>query len=156
MPRPADLQLGPGVEVIALTSVAANLIAIVGGILVFRDPIGTGALEIIGRMLAFCLVIAGAALIPAPVRATGRSVRCVRRAKHAGVGATADATLGDHATAIPTTMSAAWTPNVSSQRLSPALYRAVPARRWGRWPRRSRRSIARWSASPTENASVGS
>ena len=36
------LQIGPGVEVIALTSVAANLVAIVGGILVFRDPIGTG------------------------------------------------------------------------------------------------------------------
>ena len=64
------LQIGPGVEVIALTSVAANLIAIVGGILVFRDPVGTGALEITGRMLAFCLVVAGAALIPAPVRAT--------------------------------------------------------------------------------------
>lgn len=64
------LQLGPGVEVIALTSVAANLTAIVGGILVFRDPIGTGALEIIGRMLAFTLVLAGAALIPAPIRAT--------------------------------------------------------------------------------------
>jgi drug/metabolite transporter (DMT)-like permease len=63
------LQIGPGVEVIALTSVAANLTAIIGGILVFRDPVGTGALEITGRMLAFCLVIAGAALIPAPVRA---------------------------------------------------------------------------------------
>ena len=65
------LQLGPGVEVIALTSVAANLVAIVGGILVFRDPVGSGALEITGRMLAFGLVIAGAALIPAPVRAAG-------------------------------------------------------------------------------------
>jgi drug/metabolite transporter (DMT)-like permease len=64
------LQIGPGVEVIALTSVAANLIAILGGILVFRDPVGTGALEITGRMLAFCLVVGGAALIPAPVRAT--------------------------------------------------------------------------------------
>jgi drug/metabolite transporter (DMT)-like permease len=64
------LQIGPGVEVIALTSVAANLIAIVGGILVFRDPIGAGALEITGRMLAFSLVIVGAALIPAPLRAT--------------------------------------------------------------------------------------
>jgi len=64
------LQIGPGVEVIALTSVAANLVAIVGGILVFRDPVGTGALEITGRLFAFCLVIAGAALIPAPVRAT--------------------------------------------------------------------------------------
>ena len=65
-----SLQLGPGVEVIALTSVAANLIAIVGGILVFRDPIGTGPLEIGGRMLAFGLVIVGAALMPAPMRAT--------------------------------------------------------------------------------------
>ena len=64
------LQIGPGVEVIALISVAANLTAIVGGILVFRDPVGSGALEITGRMLAFCLVIAGAALIPGPVRAT--------------------------------------------------------------------------------------
>ena len=64
------LQIGPGVEVIALTSIAANLTAIVGGILVFRDPVGSGALEIGGRMLAFCLVLAGAALIPAPVRAS--------------------------------------------------------------------------------------
>lgn len=64
------LQIGRGVDVIAITSVAANLVAIVGGILVFRDPVGSGALEITGRMLAFCLVIAGAALIPAPVRAT--------------------------------------------------------------------------------------
>jgi drug/metabolite transporter (DMT)-like permease len=64
------LQIGPGVEVIVLISVAANLTAIVGGILVFRETIGTGALEITGRMLAFCLVIAGAALIPAPYRAT--------------------------------------------------------------------------------------
>ena len=42
-----------------LTSVAANLTAIVDGILVFRDPVGTGALEITGRMLAFSLVVAG-------------------------------------------------------------------------------------------------
>jgi drug/metabolite transporter (DMT)-like permease len=65
-----SLQLGPGVEVIALTSVAANLIAIVGGILIFRDPIGTGAVAISGRMAAFGLVIVGAALMPAPMRAT--------------------------------------------------------------------------------------
>jgi drug/metabolite transporter (DMT)-like permease len=64
------LQLGPGVQVIALTSVAANLTAIIGGILVFRDPVGTGGVEITGRMAAFCLVIVGAALIPAPMRAT--------------------------------------------------------------------------------------
>jgi len=62
------LQIGPGVEVIALTAVAANLTAIIGGILVFRDSIGAGPLGISGRMIAFGLVIAGAALIPAPVR----------------------------------------------------------------------------------------
>ncbi len=62
------LQVGPGVEVIALTSVAANLVAIVGGVLVFRDSIGTGAVAIAGRMIAFGLVIAGAALLPAPLR----------------------------------------------------------------------------------------
>jgi drug/metabolite transporter (DMT)-like permease len=63
------LQLGPGVEVIALTSVAANLVAIVGGVLVFRDSIGTGAEAIVGRTIAFALVVGGAALIPAPMRA---------------------------------------------------------------------------------------
>jgi drug/metabolite transporter (DMT)-like permease len=63
------LQIGPGVEVIALTSVAANLVAIVGGVLIFRDSIGIGAAPIAGRMAAFGMVIAGAALIPAPVRA---------------------------------------------------------------------------------------
>jgi hypothetical protein len=65
-----SLQVGHGVEVIALTSVAANLTAILGGILVFYDPIGSGPPEIGARFLAFCLVIAGAALMPAPMRAT--------------------------------------------------------------------------------------
>jgi drug/metabolite transporter (DMT)-like permease len=65
-----SLQIGQGVEVIALTSVTANLTAIIGGILVFHDPIGSGAPEITARFVAFCLVIAGAALMPAPMRAT--------------------------------------------------------------------------------------
>ena len=65
------LQLAPGVAVIAFTSVAANLAAIMGGILVFRDPIGIGAPAIVGRVIAFGLVIAGAALMPAPLRARG-------------------------------------------------------------------------------------
>jgi drug/metabolite transporter (DMT)-like permease len=63
------LQIGPGVEVIAITSVAANLTAIVGGVLVFRETIGEDALAIVGRVAAFSLVIVGAALMPAPVRA---------------------------------------------------------------------------------------
>lgn len=65
-----SLQIGDGVEVIALTSVAANLAAILGGILVFHDPIGSGPAGITARFLAFCLVIAGAALMPGPMRAT--------------------------------------------------------------------------------------
>lgn len=63
------LQLDPGIEVIAYTSVAANLTAVMGGILVFRDPIGSGPVAITARALAFGLVIAGAALMPAPMRA---------------------------------------------------------------------------------------
>jgi hypothetical protein len=59
------------VAVIAFTSVAANLAAIMGGILVFRDPIGIGAPAIVGRVIAFGLVIAGAAFMPAPLRARG-------------------------------------------------------------------------------------
>jgi drug/metabolite transporter (DMT)-like permease len=65
-----SLQIGNGVEVIAITSVAANLIAILGGILVFHEPIGSGPTEIIARFAAFCFVIAGAGLMPGPVRAT--------------------------------------------------------------------------------------
>jgi drug/metabolite transporter (DMT)-like permease len=64
-----SLQIGDAVEVIAITSVAANLAAIIGGILVFHEPIGSGALEIGARFLAFCLVITGAALMPGPMRA---------------------------------------------------------------------------------------
>jgi drug/metabolite transporter (DMT)-like permease len=63
-----SLQLGPGLEVIALTSVAANVVAITGGILVFHDSIGRGPAQIVGRLLAFCCVIVGAALVPAPTR----------------------------------------------------------------------------------------
>jgi drug/metabolite transporter (DMT)-like permease len=59
-----SLQLGPAIEVIALTSVAANLAALIGGVLVFDEPIGSGPLEIGARLIAFCLVIAGAALMP--------------------------------------------------------------------------------------------
>jgi len=56
--------------VIAITSVAANLAAIVGPILVFCDPVGSGAPGITACLLAFCVVIAGAALMAAPLRAT--------------------------------------------------------------------------------------
>jgi hypothetical protein len=64
-----SLQLGLAVEVIAITTVAAHLAAILGGILVFGEPVGSGVVGITARVVAFCLVIAGAAFMPAPVRA---------------------------------------------------------------------------------------
>jgi multidrug transporter EmrE-like cation transporter len=63
-----SLQIGPGLAVIAFTSVAANVIAIGGGILVFHDTVGAGPPEIVGRLLAFCLVVVGAGMMPAPSR----------------------------------------------------------------------------------------
>jgi hypothetical protein len=62
-----SLQVGEGVSVIAVTSVAANMSAILAG--VFGDPMGSDALEVIVRTAAFAMVLAGAALMPAPVRA---------------------------------------------------------------------------------------
>jgi drug/metabolite transporter (DMT)-like permease len=60
------LQIGPPIQVIALSSIAANVAAIAGGILVFGDSIGTDALGILARGAAFAAVIAAAVLIPAP------------------------------------------------------------------------------------------
>jgi drug/metabolite transporter (DMT)-like permease len=64
-----SLQIGPAVPVIAVTSVAGNASAIPAGIVVFGDPLGGDALIIVLRCLAFLLVTAAAAAIPAPVRA---------------------------------------------------------------------------------------
>jgi drug/metabolite transporter (DMT)-like permease len=64
-----SLQIGDGVAVIAVTSVAANLTAIVAGLAVFGDELGDDVLEIGVRVGAFVLILVGAALIPAPVRA---------------------------------------------------------------------------------------
>jgi drug/metabolite transporter (DMT)-like permease len=68
-----SLQLGDGISVIATTSVAANASAILGGILVFGDPIGSDAVAIVARTAAFALVIAATALMPAPIRAASRT-----------------------------------------------------------------------------------
>jgi drug/metabolite transporter (DMT)-like permease len=67
-----SLQLGDAVPVIAVTSAAGNGLSILGGVLVFGDPIGTNPPEIVVRVLAFLLVIGAAAMIPGPLRATGR------------------------------------------------------------------------------------
>jgi drug/metabolite transporter (DMT)-like permease len=64
-----SLQLGDGVAVIAVTSVAANLSTILAGLAVFGDRLGDDALVVGVRLAAFALILLGAALIPAPVRA---------------------------------------------------------------------------------------
>ncbi len=67
------LQVGEGISVIALTSVSANLSAILGGILVFDDPMGGDAIEIVARGMAFAMVIVATGLMPAPMRAAART-----------------------------------------------------------------------------------
>lgn len=64
-----SLQIGDGVAVIAVTSVAANLSAIVAGLVVFGDHLGHNPLVVGVRVAAFALILVGAALMPAPVRA---------------------------------------------------------------------------------------
>jgi drug/metabolite transporter (DMT)-like permease len=64
-----SLQLGEGVAVIAVTSVAANMSSILAGVLVFGDPMGREPLEVTARIAGFVLVLVGAVLMPAPVRA---------------------------------------------------------------------------------------
>src|SRR4029079_12779693 len=51
------LQVGEGVSTIAITTVSANVSAILGGILVFGDPLGDDAFALIARALAFTLCI---------------------------------------------------------------------------------------------------
>lgn len=63
------LQVGDPVPVITLTSAGANVSAIAGGIIVFGDPIATHPLGIVLQSIAFVLVIAAAAVMPAPMRA---------------------------------------------------------------------------------------
>jgi hypothetical protein len=66
------LQLGEPVAVIVAFSASATLAAITGGVLVFGDPLGSDALDVIARCLAFVAVIAAAALLPlVPQRAEG-------------------------------------------------------------------------------------
>ena len=62
------LQKGQAVHVITLTSAAANVSAIAGGILVFGDPIPGDALGVVVQGFAFTLVIVAAILTPAPLR----------------------------------------------------------------------------------------
>jgi hypothetical protein len=63
------MQDGEAVPVIAATSTAANVSTILGGIIVFGDPMPGDALGIAIQALAFVLVIVAALVTPPPVRA---------------------------------------------------------------------------------------
>jgi drug/metabolite transporter (DMT)-like permease len=68
------LQDGDAVPVIAVTGTAANVAGIVGGIIVFGDPLSGNPLTLIVECVAFLLVLSAAWLMPAPVRAAGPTV----------------------------------------------------------------------------------
>ena len=63
------LQEGEAVPVIAATSTAANVSNILGGIIVFGDPMPADTLGIVLQTLAFVMVVVAAILTPPPVRA---------------------------------------------------------------------------------------
>jgi drug/metabolite transporter (DMT)-like permease len=76
-----SLQIGPGVPVIALTSIAGNAATIPAGMLVFGDPLGGDPLTVALRVGAFVAVVAAGGLIPAPTRAARASAGERRAAK---------------------------------------------------------------------------
>ena len=63
------LQDGEAVPVIAATSTAANVSCILGGIVVFGDPMPSDTLGIVLQAFAFALVIVAALVTPPPMRA---------------------------------------------------------------------------------------
>ena len=63
------LQDGEAVPVIAATSTAANVSCILGGIVVFGDPMPTDAVGMCVQVFAFALVVVAALVTPPPVRA---------------------------------------------------------------------------------------
>ena len=66
------LQDGQAVPVIAVTGTAANISGIVGGIIVFGEPLSGNPALLVVECLAFVLVLLAAWLMPAPVRTVGR------------------------------------------------------------------------------------
>ena len=74
-----SLQIGEGMAVITATTAAANMSTIAGGIVVFGEPLGGSVPEAVVRAAAFMLVVAGAALMPGPVRAAEAGARAERK-----------------------------------------------------------------------------
>src|SRR6478736_3639559 len=62
------LQDGDAVPVIAVTGTAANVAGIIGGFIVFGDPLPGSPVSLVIQCFAFTLVVGAAWLMPAPVR----------------------------------------------------------------------------------------
>jgi len=69
------LQDGEAVPVIASTSTAANVSCILGGIVVFGDPMPTDTVGIAVQAFAFALVVVAAIVTPPPLRAAEAHAR---------------------------------------------------------------------------------
>lgn len=59
-----SLQLGDAVAVVVVSSVTTTMAAIIGGVIVYGDQLGSDPVAIIGRSSAFIAVVAAAALLP--------------------------------------------------------------------------------------------
>jgi hypothetical protein len=68
------LQDGEAVPVISSTSTAANVSCILGGIVVFGDPMPADVLGIVVQIFAFVMVVVAALVTPPPVRAAAANV----------------------------------------------------------------------------------
>jgi drug/metabolite transporter (DMT)-like permease len=82
-----SLQIGRPVPVIASTSIAGNGTAIVAGVVVFGDPIGSDPLLAAARIAAFGLLVLAAAFMPGPIRAAKEGRERTRREQTQGSGA---------------------------------------------------------------------
>ena len=73
-----SLQIGPAVPVIAVTSISGNATSIAAGVVVFGDPLGTGAM-VVARLAVFAIVVVVAALLGGEMHeaaeASGSSLR---------------------------------------------------------------------------------
>ena len=71
----AALQGGGAIETIGLMGLVANAAQIVGGILVFGDPLSPSPLGIVLQIAAFAMVCLSALLLPSPRAARLRPAR---------------------------------------------------------------------------------
>jgi hypothetical protein len=83
------LQDGDAVPVIAVTGTGANVGGILGGIVVFGDPLSGHPLMLAIEVVAFVLVLIAAWLTPAPLRAAGEATAAAAEEPGVAIGRSA-------------------------------------------------------------------